>query len=412
MLKRALFIVLSSLLVVSPVFAQAVNPTVSVSPASQNLSLNQQVVVAINIANGQNVGGYQFGLNYNPAVLQVVGITDNGWVASSGRTTVPVGPQIDNTAGTASFGVFSFGAQSGVTGSNTLAQVTVKAIGVGQSALTLHDVSIVDTNANTATVILSSGSITVPAAPTPTPSPTPTLIPTSTPTPTPISLAHLVLTNVPVSAHVNDNFDAGVNLDTTTPITGADVIVTFDTGKLQATGVTDNHLLPNTPKIEIHNDTGLVKVSQVANPGQPWSGTGSMFTINFQTTAVGIANIGFSYTPGLLTDSNVIANASGADILQAPSSAAVTISALPTPTPTPTPSPTATPTPTSIPTPTPTPAPIVGDINHDGVVNNIDLSLMYDDWFSAAVRSDLNHDGVVNTGDYWLLAQNFFQGGN
>ena len=45
----------------------------------------------------------------------------------------------------------------------------------------------------------------------------------------------------------------------------------------------------------------------------------------------------------------------------------------------------------------------VGDINHDGIVNGIDLAYILADWGTANPRSDLNHDGIVNGIDLGTL---------
>ena len=44
-----------------------------------------------------------------------------------------------------------------------------------------------------------------------------------------------------------------------------------------------------------------------------------------------------------------------------------------------------------------------GDINHDGIVNGIDLAYILADWGLANPRSDLNHDGIVNGIDLGTL---------
>ena len=49
-----------------------------------------------------------------------------------------------------------------------------------------------------------------------------------------------------------------------------------------------------------------------------------------------------------------------------------------------------------------------GDLNDDGIINTIDLSLMYDQWIpSPAGNADLTRDGVVNSADYWAITQNY-----
>lgn len=46
--------------------------------------------------------------------------------------------------------------------------------------------------------------------------------------------------------------------------------------------------------------------------------------------------------------------------------------------------------------------PIVGDFNHDGLVNSIDLSLLTSAWNTSNSTYDLNSDGLVNSLDYTI----------
>ena len=48
-------------------------------------------------------------------------------------------------------------------------------------------------------------------------------------------------------------------------------------------------------------------------------------------------------------------------------------------------------------------AALVGDINGDGVVNVLDLSVLLTDWGTNNASADLNHDGAVNTLDLSIL---------
>ncbi len=52
---------------------------------------------------------------------------------------------------------------------------------------------------------------------------------------------------------------------------------------------------------------------------------------------------------------------------------------------------------------------LVGDLNHDGIVNTIDWSLMNSKWFTSDANADLNHDGIVNSIDFSLLNNNWFK---
>lgn len=49
----------------------------------------------------------------------------------------------------------------------------------------------------------------------------------------------------------------------------------------------------------------------------------------------------------------------------------------------------------------------VGDINHDGRVDGIDLAYILADWGTANPRSDLNHDSLVNGFDLAILLANW-----
>jgi hypothetical protein len=53
------------------------------------------------------------------------------------------------------------------------------------------------------------------------------------------------------------------------------------------------------------------------------------------------------------------------------------------------------------------PADIIGDFNHDGLVNSIDLSMMVTAWNTNNSTYDLNHDGIVNSLDYVIMVQNW-----
>lgn len=49
----------------------------------------------------------------------------------------------------------------------------------------------------------------------------------------------------------------------------------------------------------------------------------------------------------------------------------------------------------------------VGDINHDGSVNGIDLAYVLGDWGTANPRSDLDHDGLVSGSDLATVLANW-----
>jgi hypothetical protein len=50
---------------------------------------------------------------------------------------------------------------------------------------------------------------------------------------------------------------------------------------------------------------------------------------------------------------------------------------------------------------------IPGDINHDGMVNGIDIGYLLADWGTSLTRSDVNRDGFVNGSDLGMLLANW-----
>jgi hypothetical protein len=58
-------------------------------------------------------------------------------------------------------------------------------------------------------------------------------------------------------------------------------------------------------------------------------------------------------------------------------------------------------------TPSPTPIFLPGDINHDGVVNIQDYTLLSNAFGTNNAAADLNSDGIVNVQDYILLSNSF-----
>ena len=49
----------------------------------------------------------------------------------------------------------------------------------------------------------------------------------------------------------------------------------------------------------------------------------------------------------------------------------------------------------------------VGDLNSDGIVNTLDLSILLTNWGAASATADLNHDGKVNVFDLSILLANW-----
>ncbi len=192
-------------------------------------------------------------------------------------------------------------------------------------------------------------------------------------------------------------------------ITGADLDIKYDPKVLTLKSITPKDFLPKIlipPKIasgsasvSLGTDDGSTGVSGngviaslIFTANQESSPTSSEISFNATQTQVKILN-------QISGQSNVVLGSSKVTI--APSKA----QASPSPT-------------TSSPSPSPSPvseaSPSTGyDFNGDGLVNSIDLSLMYSAWgdpeSDTQKKADINGDGVVNGMDYSGLLPEFKQ---
>lgn len=292
--------------------------------------------------------------------------------------------------------------------------------------------------------------------------PTPTVTPTLAPSPTPI-LANGANLSIEGNseAYVGENTNLDIRFSTSEGVVGVDAILLFDQTKINILDVNENNLLSSTSFIDIDNDLGIVKISQVAPVGIPFTGDGVLASLVIDPISIGEAIISFDYILNATDDSNAVSE-DGLDILSAPNNFTLNInnhaflriklstdsiqgdsveglasieqnawSSIFT---------------TSI-------AGITdlmqisdsllnqvvdlivavpgylnerenltvvgeididlgklraGDINDDGIVNNLDLAIMYDSWGDGGVIADYNKDNVVNTFDYYILTKNFY----
>ena len=185
----SLFVSFLSILLAKPLLADALgglrsslDPLVVIHPPELVRNVGDTFTVEVVIEGASNLGGYQFEMDFDPSIVQVVGVEDGGFLGSTGRAVIPTGPDIDNAVGTLTFGAVSIGAQPGPDGEGTLAIITLEAVGVGVSSLHLHDVMVLNTAAGEETPNVEDGQVKVVG---PTPTYTPTEVATATPTGTP-----------------------------------------------------------------------------------------------------------------------------------------------------------------------------------------------------------------------------------
>ncbi len=146
--------------------AVAATPVMRLSPASQTVYRGSSFTVDVMVDNASKLGGFEFVLSYDPAIFQADTAVLGEFLGSTGRAAVPVGPNIDSTAGRISFAGFSFGSAAGPNGTGKLATVTFVATGNGSgSTLSFISGKTTDDQGVPQTPTFQSGSVTVVTAP-------------------------------------------------------------------------------------------------------------------------------------------------------------------------------------------------------------------------------------------------------
>ncbi|MBC7227755.1 MAG: PKD domain-containing protein [Thermoflexales bacterium] len=137
---------------------------VRISPSSASANSGVPITVAVAISNVTNLGSFQFTLAYSPSLVTVQNITLGEFPGSTGRSFTPVGPTIDNTNGTATFGAFSLGASpAGPSGSGVLAYVRLLPVGGGTASLHLQNVQVTSVPGDSISVITQDGTLVITA---------------------------------------------------------------------------------------------------------------------------------------------------------------------------------------------------------------------------------------------------------
>jgi hypothetical protein len=120
-----------------------VDAGVSVVPESSSVSRCDTLEVDIYLAGDvTDLTGFDLNLDWDPTLFEVTGIMYDPFLTSTGRTAQEIAKVIDNTTGTLNYAVATVGTALGPNAPGNLAVVTLEAIGVGTSALHLHDVQI------------------------------------------------------------------------------------------------------------------------------------------------------------------------------------------------------------------------------------------------------------------------------
>lgn len=117
-------------------------------------------------------------------------------------------------------------------------------------------------------------------------------------------------------------FSLNVNLNTGgTQTDGTDAILIYDASRFTAINITNGAIYPDFPGNNIDSATGKITISGLASVSTPFSGTGTLATVNFKVNdnaATGATQITFDFNPqekSKTTDSNVVQRNTVADVL-------------------------------------------------------------------------------------------------
>jgi len=133
---------------------------VRVSPASQDVTVGDTFSVDLQVESVSDLGAYQFGLQFDPAVIGYVSVSDGPFLSSTGGSVLCQTPVVN--AGVLSFGcaIVDVGI-SGPSGSGTMTQITFQANAVGTSPLDLTSVSLTDISGEPISSAAIGGSVSV-----------------------------------------------------------------------------------------------------------------------------------------------------------------------------------------------------------------------------------------------------------
>jgi hypothetical protein len=140
------------------------DPKLKVEPADLEVRPNEGFQLKVMIEDVESLGGFQVELAYDPSVMEVQDAALGDFVTSTGRSEVPVGPNVNNEEGTVALGAATFGDAPGADGSGVLAIINCRALGEGNSALTLQNVQVLDVGAGQEPVQTENGRVVVTAA--------------------------------------------------------------------------------------------------------------------------------------------------------------------------------------------------------------------------------------------------------
>lgn len=162
---------------------------VTLQPPASAPASGSTFTTDVTISGAQAVLGFQFDLNFDPAMLAVQSIELGPWLGSAGRSARPLGPDTRAAAeGRVVFGGFTLGDQPGASGDGLLATITWQALKDGESQVSLAKLQLAG-SAGTALPSAAGDAVAVAVGDSGAPAQAETPTPVAEPAPTPAPAA-------------------------------------------------------------------------------------------------------------------------------------------------------------------------------------------------------------------------------
>jgi hypothetical protein len=143
------------------------DPIFGVQPQITTVQQGDPFSLGVSIAGVSDLYAFQFDLGFDPAILSAVAVTEGPFLPSGGSTFFLPGT-IDDGSGTITFNADSLiGPVPGVDGSGILAVIQFGALAPGNSAISLSNVQLFDSNLNPINFTTLNGAVAVQAVPEP-----------------------------------------------------------------------------------------------------------------------------------------------------------------------------------------------------------------------------------------------------
>ena len=115
----------------------------------------------VRVNGAQDLAAVEVTLTYNPRVIQIVDVKSAGFLRQNGRQEVLLTPRIDNQAGRARIGIFTYGQQAGANGNGDLFYLWIRPVASGQSPVSIERAQAINTQAQAEQVTLQNGNVQV-----------------------------------------------------------------------------------------------------------------------------------------------------------------------------------------------------------------------------------------------------------